>query len=825
MATKTFKNLITLTQQINDNGYFIKTNAEEVSRVKWAEGGVIRSLSPEILKFSLYTIPYNPNAEPLDFSSNYQIGYFDSSGEYFELENLEEYLQFGYTDIVETDTTENGEQTKTLDPHTLYFNLQEFLEDEIYPSFLEEDLVISLWYKNGDEVVAIKNVPLVNGVSQDLAQFNITASEINSSVNGKVLKFSKEGLNIYGAGLSIYKSAEESNLIFGVEDNILFMKGNIYAEDGYFSGELKSPNGKIGGFFLEGNKFTSTDGSSIILDGENGSILANNIALGSGAKIKEFIAFDYYTITKDTIKNSEKTYYIKQDEEYIQFLGESFDISTIYYEYSPSYIHNPMLNNDSSFIETSGVKIYSDGRASFGKIDINGINSTIMGGNWSITPDYANFSNINVSGSIETAVFKTGSTQAAGGAMIFRPSYKIKGFNISTPRILAIAEEISFKTDDIIWLVKDGSDIYKATKVATCVITDGATAIFVTDDLEEGYSTLIHIGSEENEEAIIGINSGTAPVGEDLIKPKGLTITTISKKQEDKPNLFLGDLQSVGFSGHGLYADNVYLNGSLTTQVGEEPPYSYAGINTLNGANAIAFGSDPEFDKKKKTLDPGEIDTSKIVFWAGANSVDAEDIQRAYFQVTEEGSVYAQRAKLEDTLLVGGEIRGTDIYTARLHGDNGALTIYDTQKGIVFKTGYNTENELETFSIGHTGFNKTINSSTKEQRNFINIGNTIQFNGDKFSVDTNSTNKISLEIKNEIPVLYHEQGESNCGFYFESAITSFKIKEQSILELSSTESLFTGGLSLQGKIEKGQDTFIYQMQYKPVDGGYDLFVV
>jgi hypothetical protein len=40
---------------------------------------------------------------------------------------------------------------------------------------------------------------------------------------------------------------------------------------------------------------------------------------------------------------------------------------------------------------------------------------------------------------------------------------------------------------------------------------------------------------------------------------------------------------------------------------------------------------------------------------------------------------------------VGGEIKGSDIYAARIHGWNkkddsvAALTIYDTTKGIVFK--------------------------------------------------------------------------------------------------------------------------------------------
>jgi hypothetical protein len=53
---------------------------------------------------------------------------------------------------------------------------------------------------------------------------------------------------------------------------------------------------------------------------------------------------------------------------------------------------------------------------------------------------------------------------------------------------------------------------------------------------------------------------------------------------------------------------------------------------------------------------------------------------------------------------VGGEIRGTDIYTARIHGtgnENGApaLSIYDTKNGISF-----FETETETCKITQNGF-------------------------------------------------------------------------------------------------------------------------
>jgi hypothetical protein len=125
------------------------------------------------------------------------------------------------------------------------------------------------------------------------------------------------------------------------------------------------------------------------------------------------------------------------------------------------------------------------------------------------------------------------------------------------------------------------------------------------------------------DDILIGINSGRSRVGIDgKILPRGLTLTS---QKETIPKLYLGDLSQVGsdYSGYGLYADNVFLNGSLTTKVGEN---SYAGVNTLNGVFATAFSEG--FEKKEA---PTGADVSKIVFWAGADSVDSKDIAKAYF--------------------------------------------------------------------------------------------------------------------------------------------------------------------------------------------------
>jgi hypothetical protein len=85
-------------------------------------------------------------------------------------------------------------------------------------------------------------------------------------------------------------------------------------------------------------------------------------------------------------------------------------------------------------------------------------------------------------------------------------------------------------------------------------------------------------------------------------------------------HLILGKLSNSGLDvlsgieGYGLYADAVYLNGSLTTRTHEGD--GYAGINTLSTVN---------FTKSKTG------DASPIVFWGGAGGTGPEQICEAPF--------------------------------------------------------------------------------------------------------------------------------------------------------------------------------------------------
>ena len=891
-----FSNLITLTKmpEVEIDQYIVKSNQEDIIRF-YTEGG--EELSPFTLEISV--IDSSNSNQKIDLTrDNCDFGYYEGN-------NFVSLLDEKYIDYYTFQETEEGDIQQE-GSVTLFYDLQRLLT-ELRSSFLLQDTPLYFEYKKEGKLTASKVFPLRNGVHNEVAQFNISATNIEAAIGASKMSFEKDGLKIYGAGFEIWNEKpvqayietkdteplankiyyyqenekyipytltfdedfiyyekigdgefeetqdivpnlgkiyykeingeyEEVNLGFDEEktyyEKVIEDKRNLYFEDGnlYISGTLKAATGnftgdihattakfdagEIGGFIIEQDLLKSkVDPEGLILNGSTGTITAQKINLGTEANIENFISFSGYQPTTDKEKGSKEYYYLNEQKRYELFTGSKFEEGTTYFEKGQSYIYNPLKNNN-LFIQANKISIKADGTASFGNILINGSNSEIYGDNFSITPERAEFKNIVASGSIETAVFKAATTQAVGSAMLFMQSYKIESIN---GKIITIDQSVEkdISAGTLVWLVNDNS-------YSTCTVdsVSGAQVTLIPENIPAEATAMIVIGKKDDTSLIFGVNSGNSKVADDLIYPRGITINQYGRV--GLPHLFLGDLvvlndnKNTEYTGYGLYSDNVYLNGSLTTKVGEN---SYAGVNTLNKVSAIAFAT----DYKGKTV-PQEIDTSKIVFWAGADSVSDDAVQNAYFYVSEQGSIYASRAKLTNSLFVGGEIRSADIYTARIHGtgDNSspALTIYDTSGGISFKTGYGEDNQnsgIETFSIQNNGLRVG-------ETNFISIDNSqIIFIGDKIKTK-GVTNYLSLTTKESIPVLYHEHSAAqSCGFYFDNGKTSYKLTSNKI---DNTKMIWSSNdVKILGAISFAKSEADSNFQYRPVDGGYDLYVI
>lgn len=679
--------------------------------------------------------------------------------------------------------------------------------------------------------------------------------------------------------------------------------GELQSVTGVFTGSITAQSGTIGGFTINTNNLTSVN-ESVILDGTNGKITAENIELGDGAEVRNRISFTGKVKIKtiDTVPITGKTYYKKAENGTFSIISNP-NVDNIIDAYEDgkegtAYLENP-ANYGGTVLEAGELKLKTTGLLEFGDIKISGdqTNPTIKSSLWTIDKDKAVFNNVIAQGgTIENVVFKNSTVQGAGGIMFFKPSYSGTSVSNTNTETIFIVEETGLMVGDHVIVNGQEGDVtiieqtrvtisgvkFEKDKTVTIIklynnsLVDGK--INLTDNLLIGVNSL---RAEQSQDGKVGKNEDCH------LFRGGLTVTlpTVATKTIDtgetqpvveypnKPNLFIGDLYPItGKPGYGLYGDNVYLNGTLTTKVKSDRTPTYAGVNTIDGYNV-----DENLFKDKDA-------SQKIVFWAGSIGEDKQSVQQAPFQVTDKGNLYAKAGTFTDSVfsnskIEGSKIYGADIYTASIHGwtgtsengESGALNVYNTSKGIIFKEEkdyrpttdtkidktkkYYQKNPDETYSIVgipeeaeilsyYEFIEKTLYQISKTgfttpQKEFITIfDNTIDFSGDTFRVDTKKGEK---EINR---ILLSKDGIScftvlDNEFSSQKSYLSFSKDKVSLKTITSGKEsdIITGELSVEdSKITSNGNFFAQQnilfgnsLEYRKVtegktEVGYDLYI-
>ena len=775
---------------LDSSSYKIRANQTEILKFVNLDGAV--SFSPENLEFAVYKDQSKPGSDV------YYEQVRKLSKERFSLSvyniNTNQYIDIP-SEFINFDSKQD------------VFNVDLYSlsgEIEAFNILLEEECLMKYSYSLSNEEGNFNLVDYVNvryGIKKDMAALSVEAGKIVQSIQDSYLTFSATGLTIKNGGFQILDS-NDNPLLKSTAGN-LTVTGTINANDGYFAGELRSKSGffegsitaksgKIGGFNISENELTSektyieiVDGqesylSNITLNGTTGQIIAHDIILGSGAVIEDYIK-----------------------------IGNA-------------YIYNPDNHRD-RFIEAGNINLNQNGILNLGSIEMHGGDNTTQAymksenGKWLIREDgVAIFNDVYADNvHLRDTILEIGTVQAMGSLMLFKDSWSITNANNN---VIIVDGLTNLSANDWIY---SGKNIYK---VVSLTQTDSTTTITLNKSyiLDDGL-IITKFGKTSDSEVpgfILSILGEQAIINDnrEFASSNALTISDFVEENGAltyTKRLVLGQLDGTidkNITGLGLYADNVFLNGSLTTKVDDD---SYAGINTIGEATAIVFE-----DKDK----------SRIIFWAGSASSSNIDIQEAPFQVTEMGSIYARKGIFRDSIISDSVIQGADIYAARIHGGTtdqpGSLTIYDTSMGIIFKEGYQTT-EKEVFSIHADGFQKNNDY-------FIEIkNNKIGFHGDNFIVDTresnyleivsNITNGVDLTMKLVSDGLSSERSYQN----FTNDKISFGFnqgsgREDSIIinkDKSQVKSLATW---LEKDVYFGSGTSY--MQYKKVEEGYDLFI-
>lgn len=362
--------------------------------------------------------------------------------------------------------------------------------------------------------------------------------------------------------------------------------------------------------------------------------------------------------------------------------------------------------------------------------------------------------------------------------------------------------------------------------------------ILKAENALENYKTLTLFGSSYYD-TLIGINSDDISAG-DILPPRALSMETFTSLKDVNGtgdidynlNLLLGDLDILKqklnnefnyLDGYGLYADNVFLHGSLMTK---DNAGSYAGIHT---------SKDLEFSYESwGGTRINNYNNEKIIFWGGANSLADNDIQKSPFIVTDKGSIFASRGEFRGTVIADSIITDAIIKTPVIYGsgNNPSLRIYDTDNnkvGIGFyklvgnidlETKGEENDDILTLNINNLGFTHYANSTGTNFIQFNENNNNIYFNGTSLTTGTTIFSSRSIKDQN---------GSSTAA---EITISGYDNNTNGEIELkygtNGIQVSNTGVWNFGGKVQNDGEIIFYsnntQLDYKIKNGYYCLYV-
>lgn len=816
---------------VDSTAYYLETNQPNI--LKFEQDGNI-AVSPSILVLNIYKANSSSETGRDQVGSlsldNLSIKVFNSKrGVWYDVD-----IETKQTIVALNDL--NNSFNINLET---FYNLSTELEESAQYTFVEEECIFGFYYKlnvieeeNNESYNLSTFVDCKFGMTKDMAKFSQNAADITASIQSTKLKFSANGLEVVNGGIQI-KTADNIPVLYADENGNLVIKGIIEASGGTFAGDISAATGNfsgtingatgifagdisaatgtfkggieastglIGGFKIGETTLVSTDNESnpsITLDGANGKIYAQNIELGTGATIKEYIQIGS---GKVTLNNSSKFLSVKLTEE-----PDSAEVLSI---------------------TDAGIITVGNGT---NMVIIDGGNGMIRSQNygegfgWKISNTESIFNEVTVRGSIKASVLEYGEVQTIGGAMIVRPSSRIKGIEAVSGGIKIILEDTTgFNVDDWCLINKDLNKIW--IQIAS-VESDG---IVTTSTIDSQYINHPLVNFGKKGEVGIGLNGSNS---DSLITPRSLSVFDFDSDTKTlTPHIILGKLPDDGYgfaSGtYGLYAENVLLKGSLVTQTktadGQAAIYSgistlYTGENSPNSANSSAG---------KYFTNPGEI-----LLWAGAENDSAAAIEDSKFFVDRNGNLFAGSGYFKGTIITDAKITASEIITAKISGNGAgpALAISDAALGIVFqKINKVSENEEEweykdIFILGEQAIEANIpninfnqNFKIKEQGQLV----VSQFYSGGFNFNEGKLNYSSSFTEEDLdssPTAYID---------FTNGLSFSPDNSKKSVEITSTQVEINDTTRFSNIIKYGVND---NMKYEPVYSndvliGYDLYI-
>lgn len=768
-----------------------------------------------------------------------------------------------------------------------------WLKDMLYIGNQTDDIGVRVGYNKDKyriennseyhEVIYVGDESSFNFIVYEDGYLEATRAKIKGNIyatGGEIgkINITESGLEIKDEGTFVIYNDKEDKVFYADDNGNLQLK-NIHALDGYFKGTIVADNltvteGSIGGFNIINKKeeeveesYLQSSNGNIKLDGLNGLIEAEQIHLGTGAKI-----MDYIELEGQIIDNEEKL--------------------------PSAFIYNP-AKNGGKFIEAGALKIDNKGTIESGTITIDGVNSkiyigdfsnpenpekdsiifdgsnkTLSSNSWTIAPDKATFNNITARGSIQAATFEYGKVQTVGGILFVKASSTVKNIsgNVVTvecnennlfdvndlccfSEFLGMEElnssniykvirflnnnktelelaSIDNKKINLETIDKDliGSPFFKLANTSEYILVDkpkqedilkyyekksDTGEYFQTKDekLVEGKQYyIINTTSYFSDNFSIGINSTS---NDSFLSSQSISFNELileGNSYKNKIRMLLGDLKNIGYKDYGLYADNVYLEGRLVSKDSSN--------NLTAGINSKGQGDMPDENSNFPWYNNG----GKIILWGGSS--EPLDAKNANFKVDDKGNLYASSGYFEGAIITNSTIEAAEIRTATITGtgkeknktDSYGLIIKEVNNGIVFKGTDKNNKEITYFNLSDSSF------ETKDLNvNFSFPSNGTELNICKDGLKFNNTAQIeNIQIlKSSIGL-----GSDNNSLNFIS-YSEFNMYED-IIKYKAGEGLKTSQtFSFSNKLffdTKSENTYMESYTSNNLTKGYDLYI-
>lgn len=824
--------------------YRIETNQNEIFRFARDEPGVETiALSPQELHVTIYPYTNGNSAEALAPSEvDFAISIMQNDGTWYALDPID-YASYLHFDDVSTSMfvvelqaliaeKYNTVATGEIEDSPEFDYVKELLE------FSSNTIRVQMFQKNSTSVLYGQIlIPLSWGTSKDMTKLSVYANEIYASIQSTALTFNANGLQIKNGGLEILNN--ENDTVFSADENgNLLIIGNIIATSGTFTGEVHANSGTLYDLAVNGritvNDYLYIDGRATIEGTENpkigiyssnydlaadtgfflsetGGIYAADITLGKSATIADFIKMGNAWILNPLINNNHflrigdaNTYnfLVKQD-------GSIYSSGGLTIAGISNYIGGSLkVGNELNYVLLDGTN------QSISSSDYIDTNST----GWSLKSDgTAILNNAIIRGSIKGAVLEYDEIQAIGGIIIVRPSTIIKDVTIkdATTVTLTLENVTGFQENDYCTIQTGPSALEITWFTIHLVGFNNQVEIAYEDDINNLIGKpLVDFGKKGS--IGIGINSSGA---DSLVTSNAISVFALDIIEESQiidTKVILGKIPNESKYGmlantYGLYAENVYLKGALISEYNEMS----SGINTKS---SIAE-TDNHF-----------LQRGNILFWAGAVSLDAEDIQNAKFRVDSLGNVYAGSGYFSGTIITDAIITAAEIQTAVITGiakdeetgeyKQAALTIKDADIGLSFVGNGQVRAELSNtvFSLNtidfKVGTSFIVNKQSTLQTPFITIPNIVE----------NTEQSITIQPTRIDFFDYLNEDFSICAVAYNNGLQLIE-KDKEVMLLTKTMTTVQTPITFKDSLKMGEDVEIKQVKDENDRViGYDLYI-